>query len=98
MQPGATHFVMWAVTRGIPVFPIAVNGTFEALPPGSRLPRPHKIHVVFGEPIEFPERISEGRDDEYKLQVAAIMQAAIARHLPPHRRPAELETANINRK
>ena len=95
MHPGATRLVMWAAARGIPVFPIAVNGTFEALPPGGRLPRLHKIHVVFGEPIEFPVESGDGRGRKRRLQVAAIMQAAITRHLPPDRRPRGLGSVQV---
>lgn len=90
MHSGAVRLVMWAAARDIPVFPITADSTFDALPPGSRLPRPHKVQVVFGKPIEFPVGSGDGTDREWRLQVAASMQAAIARHLSPNRRPKGL--------
>ena len=33
----------------VPVVPVAISGTREAMPPGKALPRPAKVTVVFGE-------------------------------------------------
>jgi 1-acyl-sn-glycerol-3-phosphate acyltransferase len=38
----------------VPVIPVAIVGTREAMPPGVRFPRPHRVTVIVGEPVDFP--------------------------------------------
>lgn len=46
-----------AARRGrAPVVPVAVTGSFEAWPPGQGLPRPHRIRIRFGEPVDPRDR------------------------------------------
>ena len=40
---------------GVPVLPVAMTGTRQMLPPGSRIPRPCRIEVRIGEPITFDD-------------------------------------------
>ena len=40
----------------VPVVPVLVKGTFEALPPGATWPRLAKIRVAFGPQIRYPQR------------------------------------------
>ncbi len=44
-----------AERTGAPVFPIAIKGMYEVLPPGRRLPRRGKVSVSFGKPLFFTE-------------------------------------------
>jgi 1-acyl-sn-glycerol-3-phosphate acyltransferase len=48
-----------AARSGAPVVPAAIIGAHHVMPVGSIFPRPHRIHVVFGEPFRFPQ--GEGR-------------------------------------
>lgn len=41
-----------AVRAGVPVVPVAIEGAFEVLPTGPFRPRPGRIRVSFGDPIE----------------------------------------------
>jgi long-chain acyl-CoA synthetase len=41
----------------VPVVPVLIDGSFEALPPGKRFFRPKKIQVHYLKPI-FPEGLS----------------------------------------
>ncbi|XKH60042.1 AMP-binding protein [Halomonas sediminis] len=41
--------------KPVPVIPIWIEGTWEALPPGRRMPKRERVRVVIGEPID-PER------------------------------------------
>jgi len=51
-------FAILSKELGVPVVPVAIRGAFEALPAGSRLPRPfRRISVRFQPPI-FPENHS----------------------------------------
>ncbi len=42
-----------AVTARVPIIPVLIQGTFEALPPGERRLHPAKIRVAFGPPIPY---------------------------------------------
>jgi 1-acyl-sn-glycerol-3-phosphate acyltransferase len=42
-----------ALNTGAPVIPVAMLGTRKMLPPGAPLPRPTKIEVRIGKPLEF---------------------------------------------
>lgn len=44
-----------ALASGAPVIPVAMVGTERILAPGQRIPRPGKIEIRIGEPLEFPE-------------------------------------------
>ena len=42
-----------ALNTGAPVLPVAMHGTRKMLPPGRPIPRPTKIEVRIGKPLEF---------------------------------------------
>jgi len=44
---------MVVAESSVPVVPAFVSGTFAALPPHRKLPRPKKINVIIGEPLVF---------------------------------------------
>jgi 1-acyl-sn-glycerol-3-phosphate acyltransferase len=48
----------------VPVVPCHIEGAFESMPPGARIPRPYKITVRVGEPLRFEnvERNRQGWD------------------------------------
>lgn len=50
---GRTGVAWLALTAGCPVVPVALSGTQDIQPVGSRLPRIRKIAVRFGEPLDF---------------------------------------------
>lgn len=41
---------------GVPIVPCAVDGSFRAMPPGARFPRPTRIRVSFGGPVSSADR------------------------------------------
>jgi long-chain acyl-CoA synthetase len=47
----------------VPVVPVSINGTYEAMPPGRALVRPKKITVVFGEPLSVDDLERRGEGD-----------------------------------
>jgi 1-acyl-sn-glycerol-3-phosphate acyltransferase len=49
-----------AARTGVPIVPIGIGGSERALQKGKRLPRPVKVHVIIGAPIE-PPPLKEGR-------------------------------------
>lgn len=52
---GRTGVGYLALQSGVPVIPVAMTGTDSVLPPGRKVPRPGKIGIRIGEPMEFPE-------------------------------------------
>jgi 1-acyl-sn-glycerol-3-phosphate acyltransferase len=48
-----------AMNSGAPVIPVAMMGTRKMLPPGAPLPRPTRIEIRFGKPLEFGQLAGE---------------------------------------
>jgi 1-acyl-sn-glycerol-3-phosphate acyltransferase len=44
-----------AIKAGVPIVPVAIRGTFELLPRTTLAPRPGRVDVVIGAPIETTE-------------------------------------------
>lgn len=49
-----------ATRTGAPIVPVGIGGSAQAMPRGSKLLRPVKVHLVIGPPLE-PERPEGGR-------------------------------------
>lgn len=52
---GRTGVGFLALHSGAPVIPVAMVGTDRILPPGRRIPRPGRIEIRIGEPLDFAE-------------------------------------------
>lgn len=74
--------------KGTPVIPVVETGTYEALPPGAWLPRPYKIRVVAGDPIDLRAWCGRRLTEAELSEVGAAIQRRLALLLPPERRPA----------
>jgi 1-acyl-sn-glycerol-3-phosphate acyltransferase len=75
-----------ASRTGVPIVPVGVGGSEEILSSGRSLPRPHKVAVVVGDPVEPPERRS-GRvprqeitnvTEKVRLELQACFDEALA--------------------
>ncbi|WP_030544778.1 1-acyl-sn-glycerol-3-phosphate acyltransferase [Streptomyces albus] len=53
LYKGRVGVAVMALRAGVPVVPCAMQGTFEIQPPGRRLPRPGRVTIRFGEPMDF---------------------------------------------
>ncbi|MFF9392160.1 lysophospholipid acyltransferase family protein [Streptomyces griseoluteus] len=62
LYKGKVGVAVMALKAGAPVVPCAMIGTFEAQPPGRRIPKLRPITIRFGEPLEFSRY--EGMEDE----------------------------------
>src|SRR2546421_3023695 len=51
LHRGRTGVAQLALSSGAPVVPVAVVGTDRAQRPGTRIPRPRRIAIRFGEPL-----------------------------------------------
>ena len=64
LKPG---FLALMRRANVPVYPVGVAGTYQALPRGARFLRPVKVRVVFGEAFTPAELDRFGRHDEQEL-------------------------------
>jgi 1-acyl-sn-glycerol-3-phosphate acyltransferase len=53
MQRFKAGLGMLIAGTAVPVVPCQLKGTFEAFPPGKRLPRPRSVHIRVGPPLVF---------------------------------------------
>ncbi|CAN5587484.1 hypothetical protein BH23ACT3_BH23ACT3_15470 [soil metagenome] len=60
VQPLFDGAVYIAVKASVPIVPVGIGGSERVMPKGVRFPRPHRVHVIVGEPIE-PPRTQTGR-------------------------------------
>jgi 1-acyl-sn-glycerol-3-phosphate acyltransferase len=69
-MPGA---LLIGALSGAPLIPVGLSGTYSALPPGRRVPRPGRVTVRFGEPYRpWPAGERPGRG-EVRSAVAELM-------------------------
>lgn len=74
LRPGVA---LLARRSGVPVVPVAVEGTFRCWPRSRRFPRPGRIRVVYGEPVTYDgDRAGILADLETRLR--ALQQEARA--------------------
>jgi 1-acyl-sn-glycerol-3-phosphate acyltransferase len=85
-----------AVSRHIPILPVAASGAERAMPVGSPFPRPIPITLRFGPVFELSEFYDRPLTEEQVAQAACVMRAHVAellpewmRELPPHSPRAE---------
>ncbi|HEY8527216.1 MAG TPA: lysophospholipid acyltransferase family protein [Acidimicrobiales bacterium] len=50
-----------AARTGVPLVPVGIGGSEEAMPHGAKFIKPHKVVLVVGEPIEVPRGDGTGR-------------------------------------
>jgi 1-acyl-sn-glycerol-3-phosphate acyltransferase len=53
LHRGRTGVARLAIRARVPVIPVAILRTFEAMPTGARLPRPRTVRIRFGRPLYF---------------------------------------------
>ena len=66
-----------AVESGCPVLPVRIEGTFRALPRGRRWPRPSRVRVVIGPPVDLRD-FRAGGAGGVEVRRAALRRAGRA--------------------
>jgi 1-acyl-sn-glycerol-3-phosphate acyltransferase len=71
--------VAWlALKSGVPVVPVAMTGTDRVLPPGRALPRPARVKVTFGKPVDLSLYGDSAGDARTRRAAADRIARAIA--------------------
>ncbi len=65
-----TGVVRLAQLADVPIVPVGVSGTFNALPPGKSIPRPRRLSVQVGKPFRLPP-LEVIQDNYEAMQVQA---------------------------
>jgi 1-acyl-sn-glycerol-3-phosphate acyltransferase len=77
LKPG---FVALVRRANVPVIPVAVAGAYEAFPRGAWFPRPSRIRIIYGSPLD-PTRLAElcqkGREAELVEWTRASIQECL---------------------
>jgi 1-acyl-sn-glycerol-3-phosphate acyltransferase len=93
-EPGAGFI---AQKSGCPVLPVAVTGTRECMPKGSRWPRRVPVKIRFGKPFLIPVRRLSGERISHEEASDAIM-VAIAELLPADKRGKYSDLAGLHKR
>jgi len=64
---GKTGVARMALEARVPIIPVAIVGTFEAMPYDRKTPKPGKVELRFGEPLRF-DRYYETPTDRFILR------------------------------
>ncbi|MBX3300607.1 MAG: AMP-binding protein [Nitrospira sp.] len=79
LQPFQSGLGMLLAAEPVPIVPIWIHGTYEAMPIGARWPRPSRVTVVFGEPIAAKSVDSQAPGMERYEQIAQALHDRVAR-------------------
>jgi len=88
LQPARSGIGLTVIKSTAPVVPVRVFGTFEAYGKNHKFPRPHRVIVKYGQPMNFEKLRAEAQTcDKIRLkeiyqQVADEIMAAIAKLEP----------------
>ncbi len=64
--------------RETPVVPTRIKGGHEVLPPGRKLPRIHRVKVIFGEPVRPGELADEGTGSTREKCIVSALKTRVA--------------------
>ncbi|MFE2297998.1 lysophospholipid acyltransferase family protein [Streptomyces sp. NPDC059445] len=79
LYKGKVGVAVMALRAQAPVVPCAMIGTFEAQPPGRKLPRIHPVVIRFGKPLDFSRYAGmEGEKAVLRAITDEIMYAILA--------------------
>jgi len=71
-----------ASAEPVPLVPIWIDGTYEALPTGRRIPRLHRITITFGQPID-PRALAPDAWEKHSYRgIADALHKQVARLAP----------------
>ena len=86
-----------AVELDVPVLPVFVGGTFEALPKGRHVPRPARVVVRFAAPLDFSDLKARKREPEAKEEPKGKRRRRGGLNSDLYRKAAEMLRAEVER-
>ncbi|MBI5957404.1 MAG: 1-acyl-sn-glycerol-3-phosphate acyltransferase [Chloroflexi bacterium] len=78
LQPFKIGFVKLAHKANVLILPVAIRGAAEAMPKGVTIPRPRKISVIVGDPIDPREHLGAKPDNEAVTEFTEMVRQTIA--------------------
>jgi len=88
LEPINPVLARFAVSAGVPILPAGIRGSFDALPPGARLPRRNKIVVQAGVPFRLERGTPVGvAAERIRHEIAALLPTT----MQPLEEPAQLD-------
>ncbi|ATO13573.1 1-acyl-sn-glycerol-3-phosphate acyltransferase [Micromonospora sp. WMMA2032] len=92
LHRGRTGVAWLALSSGAPVVPVAMSGTDRVLPPGRTLPRPARVRVAFGKPVDLRVLGGDPGDARSRRIATDAVMAAVAElsgqeYVPRYARP-----------
>lgn len=74
LKPG---IAMLLEAQDVPVAPVHISGTHDAMPVGRLLPRPRRLQVRFGRPVRRTTLLREGEGDDPRAKVLDALERRI---------------------
>jgi len=78
LQPFRPGIGMLLDRYPVPVVPVFIRGTHEAMPPGKAWPRPKKITVLFGKPLDPRQLEQQGEGDQPQDRIVQALYEHVA--------------------
>ncbi len=78
LQPFKPGIGMLLDRYRVPVVPVSIRGSYEAMPPGRFLPRPSGITVTFGAPLDPNDLEHEGEGEEPRDRIVSALRSRVA--------------------
>ena len=78
LQPFKPGIGMLLDRYPVPVVPVFIHGTHEAMPPGRIWARPKKVTVIFGKPLDPRELEQQGEGDQPQSRIVQALHEHVA--------------------
>jgi long-chain acyl-CoA synthetase len=78
LQPFKPGIGMLLDRYPVPVVPVFIHGTHEAMPPGRVRVRPKKVRVAFGKPLDPRELEQQGEGDQPQSRIVQALHERVA--------------------
>jgi long-chain acyl-CoA synthetase len=72
---------------GVPAVPVWIEGTYEAWPPGQRLPRPHPVTIRIGAPLTLADLAPDEDEGDRHRRIAERLREKVAQLAPREAMP-----------
>jgi 1-acyl-sn-glycerol-3-phosphate acyltransferase len=87
LMPFKAGVIRLALEADAPIVPVTIIGGYRAFAPHHIFPRPHKVRVIYHEPIRLTPPRNEAQMKEYMRAQAEYLQSIVASSLPPESLP-----------